>query len=69
MTIRYLATVLAAAALAGTAAGGQLRSVLFQPDALGSVIEQAAEYGGPALVDVVAQSLEEAAAPVLQWMG
>jgi len=39
------------------------------PEELRSVVQQAAEYGGPALVDVVAQSLEEAAAPVLQWMG
>lgn len=39
------------------------------PDQLGGVLRQAAEYGGPALVDVIAQPLEEAAAPVLQWMG
>jgi acetolactate synthase I/II/III large subunit len=39
------------------------------PHALGSALQQAAEYGGPALVDVVTQPLEEAAAPVLQWMG
>ena len=39
------------------------------PDQLGSVLRQAAEYGGPTLVDVIAQPLEEAAAPVLQWMG
>jgi acetolactate synthase-1/2/3 large subunit len=39
------------------------------PEMLGSVLRQAAEHGGPALIDVVAQSLEEAAAPVLQWMG
>jgi acetolactate synthase-1/2/3 large subunit len=39
------------------------------PQALGGVLAQAAEHGGPALVDVVAQSLEDAAAPVLQWMG
>ncbi len=39
------------------------------PDALQSILKQAAEHGGPALVDVVAQPLEEAAAPVLQWMG
>jgi acetolactate synthase-1/2/3 large subunit len=35
------------------------------PDALGGVLRQAAEYAGPALVDVIAQPLEEAAAPVL----
>ncbi|HEX2827998.1 MAG TPA: thiamine pyrophosphate-binding protein [Burkholderiales bacterium] len=39
------------------------------PAQLGSVLRQAAEHDGPALVDVIAQSLEEAAAPVLQWMG
>jgi acetolactate synthase-1/2/3 large subunit len=39
------------------------------PDELGSVLGQAAEYGGPTLVDVIAQPLEDAAAPVLQWMG
>ncbi|RPI47022.1 MAG: thiamine pyrophosphate-binding protein [Betaproteobacteria bacterium] len=39
------------------------------PAELGPVLRQAAEHGGPALVDVIAQSLEEAAAPVLQWMG
>ncbi|MGZ5172944.1 MAG: thiamine pyrophosphate-binding protein [Burkholderiales bacterium] len=39
------------------------------PEQLGSVLQQAAEHKGPALVDVIAQSLEEAAAPVLQWMG
>ncbi|HEV7392696.1 MAG TPA: thiamine pyrophosphate-binding protein [Burkholderiales bacterium] len=39
------------------------------PEQLGSVLQQAAEHNGPALVDVIAQSLEEAAAPVLQWMG
>ena len=39
------------------------------PEQLGPVLRQAAEHGGPALVDVIAQSLEDAAAPVLQWMG
>ena len=39
------------------------------PDALSGVMKQALEHGGPALIDVVAQPLEEAAAPVLQWMG
>jgi len=39
------------------------------PDALGGVMRQAVEHGGPALIDVIAQPLEEAAAPVLQWMG
>ncbi|MEN3352415.1 MAG: acetolactate synthase large subunit [Betaproteobacteria bacterium] len=39
------------------------------PEKLGPVLREACEHEGPALVDVVAQSLEEAAAPVLQWMG
>jgi len=39
------------------------------PQALGGVLRQAAEHGGPTLVEVVAQPLEDAAAPVLQWMG
>ncbi len=39
------------------------------PEALGGAIRQAVEHGGPALIDVIAQPLEEAAAPVLQWMG
>ena len=39
------------------------------PETLGAVLRDAAEHDGPALVDVIAQSLEEAAAPVLQWMG
>jgi acetolactate synthase-1/2/3 large subunit len=39
------------------------------PAELGPVLRQALEHGGPALVDIVTQPLEEAAAPVLQWMG
>ena len=39
------------------------------PQALGSILREAAEHDGPALVDVIAQPLEDAAAPVLQWMG
>ena len=39
------------------------------PAKLGAVLREAAAHDGPALVDVIAQSLEEAAAPVLQWMG
>jgi acetolactate synthase I/II/III large subunit len=39
------------------------------PAALDGVLRQALEHDGPALVDVVTQSLEDAAAPVLQWMG
>jgi acetolactate synthase-1/2/3 large subunit len=39
------------------------------PDRLGPVLRDAAERDGPALVDIVVQSLEDAAAPVLQWMG
>ena len=39
------------------------------PDQLGAVLREALEHDGPALVDIVVQSLEDAAAPVLQWMG
>ena len=39
------------------------------PAELGSVLRQALDHDGPALVDIVTQSLEDAAAPVLQWMG
>jgi acetolactate synthase-1/2/3 large subunit len=39
------------------------------PGQLAGALRQAAEHGGPALVDVDVQSLEDAAAPVLQWMG
>jgi acetolactate synthase I/II/III large subunit len=39
------------------------------PAQLGPALRAALEHDGPALVDVVVQSLEEAAAPVLQWMG
>lgn len=39
------------------------------PAELGPVLRRALEHGGPALVDIVTQPLEDAAAPVLQWMG
>ncbi|MCC6990710.1 MAG: thiamine pyrophosphate-binding protein [Acidobacteria bacterium] len=39
------------------------------PADLGRVLRAALEHDGPALVDIVVQSLEDAAAPVLQWMG
>jgi acetolactate synthase-1/2/3 large subunit len=39
------------------------------PAALDGVLRQALDHEGPALVDIVTQSLEDAAAPVLQWMG
>ncbi|MGD9901957.1 MAG: thiamine pyrophosphate-binding protein [Vicinamibacterales bacterium] len=39
------------------------------PAALDGVLAEAMACDGPALVDVVIQSLEDAAAPVLQWMG
>ena len=39
------------------------------PTQLGAVLREAAERSGPTLVDVITQSLDEAAAPVLQWMG
>jgi acetolactate synthase-1/2/3 large subunit len=40
-----------------------------EPAQLGPALRSALDHGGPALVDIVVQSLEEAAAPVLQWMG
>jgi acetolactate synthase-1/2/3 large subunit len=39
------------------------------PAQLGPVLREAVEHSGPTLVDVITQSLEDAAAPVLQWMG
>ncbi len=39
------------------------------PSALDGVLREAAAHDGPALVDIVTQPLEDAAAPVLQWMG
>jgi len=39
------------------------------PAQLAPVLREASEHDGPALVDIVVQSLEDAAAPVLQWMG
>jgi acetolactate synthase-1/2/3 large subunit len=39
------------------------------PAQLESVLRSAMEHDGPALVDVIAQPLQDAAAPVSQWMG
>jgi acetolactate synthase-1/2/3 large subunit len=39
------------------------------PAELDGVLRAALAQDGPALVDIAIQSLEEAAAPVLQWMG
>jgi acetolactate synthase-1/2/3 large subunit len=39
------------------------------PGQLESALRAAMEHDGPALVDVVAQPLQDAAAPVSQWMG
>ena len=39
------------------------------PRSAQGVLSQAAEHGGASLVEIVAQPLEEAAAPVRQWMG
>ena len=38
------------------------------PDALAGVLRQAVEHDGPTLVDVVSQPLEEAQAPVSEWV-
>jgi acetolactate synthase-1/2/3 large subunit len=39
------------------------------PAKLDGVLKEAIEYGGPALVDIISQPLQDAAAPVSQWMG
>lgn len=39
------------------------------PARLDATLKMAIEYGGPALVDVICQPLQDAAAPVSQWMG
>lgn len=39
------------------------------PAGLGAALRAAISHDGPALVDVITQPLEEAAAPVSQWMG
>lgn len=36
---------------------------------LDAAIKAALEHDGPALIDVLAQPLQDAAAPVSQWMG
>ncbi|MCB2135681.1 MAG: thiamine pyrophosphate-binding protein [Rhodobacteraceae bacterium] len=38
------------------------------PEALPGVLKAALDYGGPSLVDVIAQPLHEAAAPVSEWI-
>jgi acetolactate synthase-1/2/3 large subunit len=39
------------------------------PLQLDEVLKKAIESGAPALVDVISQPLQDAAAPVSQWMG
>ncbi len=39
------------------------------PRELDSVLQQALRHDGPTLIDIVTQPLEQAAAPVSQWMG
>jgi acetolactate synthase-1/2/3 large subunit len=38
------------------------------PDALQAVLKEAVAHGGPTLVDVISQPLDEAAAPVSEWI-
>ena len=38
------------------------------PEQLGTVLAEAAEHGGPTLVDVISQPLQEAEAPVSEWV-
>jgi acetolactate synthase I/II/III large subunit len=67
---RYFGVDLSATDHARIASGYGVKSWrVDDPEALGPVLRQAAEHDGPALVDIVTQSLEAAAAPVLQWMG
>jgi len=39
------------------------------PQKLEAVLKAAIECGEPALVDIISQPLQDAAAPVSQWMG
>ena len=39
------------------------------PQKLEAILKAAIEYGEPALVDIISQPLQDAAAPVSQWMG
>lgn len=39
------------------------------PAELGSVLRRALAHSGPTLIDVISQPLQDAAAPVSQWMG
>jgi len=39
------------------------------PAELGAMLRKALQHDGPALVDIISQPLEEAQAPVSQWMG
>ena len=67
---RYFSVDFSATDHARIAEGYGVRSWRVEdPAELGAVLREAAEHDGPALVDIVTQSLEEAAAPVLQWMG
>jgi acetolactate synthase-1/2/3 large subunit len=67
---RYFSVDFSATDHARIASGYGVRSWRVEdPAELGPVLRQAIEHDGPALVDIVTQSLEDAAAPVLQWMG
>jgi acetolactate synthase-1/2/3 large subunit len=67
---RYFSVDFSATDHARIAEGYGVRSWRVEdPAELGAVLRDAAGHDGPALVDIVTQSLEEAAAPVLQWMG
>ena len=39
------------------------------PADVGPVLEKALAYGGPVLIDILSQPLEESQVPVSQWMG
>jgi acetolactate synthase-1/2/3 large subunit len=67
---RYFSVDLSATDHARVANGYGVRSWRVEdPADLGRVLRQAVECDEPTLVDIVTQPLEEAAAPVPQWMG
>ena len=53
---------------AGASAFGVKSWRVEDPEELGSVLKQAVAHGGPTLVDVVCQPLQEAQAPVSEWV-
>jgi acetolactate synthase-1/2/3 large subunit len=66
---RYFSVDFAATDHAAVAAAFGVKSWrVTEPTELGKHLKDALAYGGPTLVDVVCQSLEEAKAPVSEWI-